>query len=108
MNQHSKQGTALITGASSGIGATYADRLARRGYDLILVARDQQRLDGLATQLRHESGVQVETLKADLTQRAGLALVEQRLRSDDTITLLVNNAGIFVSGPLNGTDLDRV
>ena len=65
----------LITGASSGIGATYADRLARRGYDLILVARDQQRLDRLATRLSGETSAQVATLQADLTSKADLARV---------------------------------
>src|ERR1700761_1069697 len=88
----SSLGTALVTGASTGIGATYADRLARRGYDLVLVARDQARLDALADKLRAAAKVSVETLKADLTDKADLAKVEQRLASDASITLLVNNA----------------
>lgn len=66
------QGTALITGASAGIGATYADRLAHRGYDLILVARDKARLDALAERPRSEAGVRVDVLAADLTDRAQL------------------------------------
>jgi short-subunit dehydrogenase len=96
------------TGASTGIGATYADRLARRGYDLILVARDRQRLEDLARRLRSETGASVEVLKADLTQRDDLARVEARLRSDAEIALLLNNAGVTVGGPLVGADLDRL
>jgi short-subunit dehydrogenase len=108
MNHPNFKGTALITGASSGIGATYADRLARRGYDLILVARDQQRLDRLATRLSGETSAQVATLQADLTSKADLARVEQRLRSDDSITMLVNNAGVGANGPLANADLDSI
>jgi short-subunit dehydrogenase len=99
-------GKALITGASSGIGATYADRLAKRGYDLLLVARDQVRLEALAERLRAETGVQVEVLKADLTNRADLLTVEQRLRDDASITLLLNNAGVAFNGSLAEADLD--
>src|SRR6266576_6718463 len=73
-------GTALITGASSGIGATYADRLARRGYGLVLVARDKERMEALAARLRGETGVAIEIIKADLTNAADLARVETRLR----------------------------
>ena len=99
--------TALITGASSGIGALYADRLARRGYDLILVARDAARLTSVAeAAIRH--GVAVETIRADLTQAADLRRVEERLRSDSTITLLVNNAGIGAAPGLAGADIDAL
>ncbi|EWY41458.1 AraC family transcriptional regulator [Skermanella stibiiresistens SB22] len=101
-----KPGTALVTGASSGIGATYADRLARRGHDLILVARDKTRLETLAERLRAEAGVTVEVLDADLTAPADLRRVERRLRDDAAITLLVNNAGMAVTGPLAGADMD--
>jgi short-subunit dehydrogenase len=101
-------GTALVTGASAGIGATYARRLAGRGHDLILVARDQQRLEHLAADLRTTTGVKVEVLKADLSARSDLALVERRLRDDPAITTLINNAGIAVSGPLLGADPDRL
>ncbi|RYF08612.1 MAG: SDR family oxidoreductase [Comamonadaceae bacterium] len=104
----STKGVALITGASSGIGATYADRLARRGYDLILVARDAARLPALAQRITQDTGVQAEVLRADLTDRADLAAVEQRLRSDDRITLLLNNAGMSVSGTLAEADIDAV
>jgi short-subunit dehydrogenase len=92
------QGTALVTGASSGIGAVYADRLARRGYDLILVARNALKLEALAVRLRDTTGVAVEVLPADLGSRPGRALVERRLGDDNSITLLVNNAGAAVAG----------
>ena len=88
----------LVTGASSGIGATYADRFARRGHDLVLVARDKARLDTLAARLREQSGVAVDVLQADLTEPAGLAAVEARLRDDARIDILINNAGIAQSG----------
>ncbi|AZO76912.1 MULTISPECIES: SDR family oxidoreductase [unclassified Bosea (in: a-proteobacteria)] len=100
-------GTALITGASTGIGAVYADRLARRGYDLVLVARDEARLTALAERLGRETCRKVEWLKADLTAKADLALVEQRLREDESLTVLVNNAGMSVAGTLVEGDIDR-
>ncbi|MGY6241586.1 SDR family NAD(P)-dependent oxidoreductase (plasmid) [Burkholderia ambifaria] len=90
--------TVLITGASSGIGATYAERFARRGHDLVLVARDKARLDALAARLREESGVAVEVLQADLTQSADLSALEACLRDDDRIGILINNAGVAQSG----------
>ncbi|EJL02745.1 MULTISPECIES: SDR family oxidoreductase [Pseudomonas] len=90
--------TVLITGASSGIGATYAERFARRGHDLVLVARDKARLETLAARLRADSGVAVEVLQADLTQPADLTAVETRLRDDQQIGVLINNAGIAQSG----------
>ena len=100
--------TALITGASAGIGAVYADRLAHRGHDLILVARDKARLDATAERLRAQTGRAVATLAADLSARPDLLRVEQRLREDPSITMLVNNAGIAVSGPMLGSDVDRL
>ncbi|MBA5983773.1 SDR family NAD(P)-dependent oxidoreductase, partial [Pseudomonas sp. MD195_PC81_125] len=69
MSSVQSQGTAVVTGASSGIGAIYAQRLAARGFDLLLVARDQQRLEIAAGELREAHGVKVEVLKADLTQK---------------------------------------
>lgn len=102
------KGTALVTGASSGIGATYADRLARRGYDLILVARDQQRLEALAQRLRTQAGIKVDVLKADLSQKGDVLKVEERVRTDPAISLLVNNAGIGPAGPLLGADIDQL
>jgi uncharacterized protein len=88
----------LITGASAGIGATYAGRFARRGHDLVLVARDKARLDTLAARLRQENGVAVDVLPADLTKTSDLIWVEARLRDDTRIGTLINNAGIAQSG----------
>lgn len=88
----------LITGASTGIGATYADRFARRGHDLVLVARDHARLDALASRLKRETGVDVDVLPADLTDIGQLSAVEARLREDDRIGVLVNNAGAGLGG----------
>lgn len=102
------QGTALITGASTGIGAIYADRLAHRGYDLILVARDVAKLDALAERLRTEAGVRANVLPADLSDRGQLARVEERIASDDTLTLLVNNAGISLEGTLIDTPVATI
>jgi uncharacterized protein len=104
----SNPNTALITGASAGIGAVYANRLARRGHDLILVARDETRLDALAERLRTEADRSVEVLTADLSARPDLLRVERRLREDPSIAMLVNNAGIAVSGPMLGSDVDRL
>ncbi|WP_019916523.1 SDR family NAD(P)-dependent oxidoreductase [Methyloversatilis discipulorum] len=90
--------TALITGASSGIGATYAERFARRGHDLVLVARDEARLNTLAARLREDFGVAVDVLPADLTQLSDLATLETRLGYDEKIGILINNAGMAQSG----------
>lgn len=104
----STKGAALVTGASSGIGAIYADRLARRGYDLILVARNRGRLDGLATRLRDETGRAVEVVTADLNNKVDLGRIENLLRTDGRITLLVNNAGVGATAPLLGSDVDKM
>ncbi|PTQ12097.1 SDR family oxidoreductase [Sphingomonas oleivorans] len=98
------KGSILVTGASNGIGAVYADRLARRGHDLILVARSGDRLQALADRLRSETGVAVEVISADLAQAADLAKVEARLREDRAITGLVNNAGIAGEGAIVDAD----
>ncbi|WP_447763432.1 SDR family NAD(P)-dependent oxidoreductase [Pseudomonas reinekei] len=108
MNSVQSQGTALVTGASSGIGAIYAQRLAARGFDLLLVARDQQRLEEAASKLSAEHGVQVEVLKADLTQKDDVLKIEQRLRSDSSISLLLNNAGVAADGLLGNADTDQL
>ena len=108
MSSLQSQGTALVTGASSGIGAIYAQRLAARGFDLLLVARDQERLEAAANALRDAHGVQVEVLKADLTQKDDVLKLEQRLRSDSSISLLLNNAGIAADGLLANADLDQL
>jgi len=98
----------LITGASSGIGTVYAERFARRGHDLVLVARDTARLDALAARLRHDTGVAIDILPADLTQRADLAAVETRLRDDARIGILINNAGIAQSGGFTEQSADSI
>jgi short-subunit dehydrogenase len=102
------KGTALITGASSGIGAVYADRLARQGYDLILVARNIDRLRAAATRLTADTGRTVEILGTDLTKTADLAKVETLLKTDSSITLLVNNAGVGATAPLLNADVDKM
>ena len=98
----------LITGASTGIGAVYAERFAQRGHDLVLVARDQARLDALAAQLRNEHGVTIEVIPADLTQLGDLTSVETRLREDARIGILVNNAGAALSGNFIDQSTDSV
>ncbi len=90
-------GTAVVTGASSGIGAAFAARLARRGHDLLLVARRADRLESLAAQLRAETGVGVETIAADLGTADDVARLEARLAAIP-VTLLVNNAGVGALG----------
>lgn len=102
------KGTALITGASTGIGAVYAERLARRGYDLVLVARNKERLEALAERLVRETGRRVEVLAADLTATADLRRVEERLRTDERITLLLNNAGLGATATLIDSDPDQI
>src|ERR1700726_3275983 len=76
MTNSSLQGTALVTGASAGIGAIYADRLAKRGHDLILVAGNEARLKSLAARLTNETGRSVKVLAADLNDKVELAMVE--------------------------------
>lgn len=90
----SSSSTALVTGASSGIGEVYARRLAARGHNLILVARRADRLAGLAKTLTDSHGVAVRVIAADLTADAEIAGIEQVLRNDDSIGLLINNAGM--------------
>ncbi|PRH16078.1 SDR family NAD(P)-dependent oxidoreductase [Burkholderia multivorans] len=102
------RGTAVVTGASSGIGAIYADRLARRGYDLILVARSRTRLDALAQRITSDTRRGVEVIEADLNDRAALTVVEAKLKQDASITLLVNNAGIGTHTPLLESDVDAM
>ncbi|WP_338693522.1 SDR family oxidoreductase [Bradyrhizobium sp. 26S5] len=104
----SAKGTALVTGASSGIGAIYADRLARRGYDLILVARNRERLDGLARRLSAETGRSIEIVAADLAKRGDVARIESILRDNAGISVLVNNAGVGATAPLLASDVDKM
>ena len=96
-------GTAVVTGASSGIGASYARHLAARGHDLVLVARRRQRLEQLADELRSTGAERVELLDADLADASSREVVLDRLRRED-VTLLVNNAGINGYGPFDEAD----
>ncbi|ATN37193.1 SDR family oxidoreductase (plasmid) [Rhizobium sp. ACO-34A] len=107
----SDKNAVLITGASTGIGAVYAERFARRGHDLVLVARNVEKLEQHAARLRTETGVSVDLLPADLTDESQLAAVEARLRNDASIGILVNNAGGNVGGTFltqSAEDLTRL
>lgn len=101
-------GTAVVTGASAGIGKVYADRLAARGYDLLLVARRTDRLQALQAEFAEKYGVSVEAISADLADHTDLERVAGRLASDAAISLLVNNAGTSTLGPVAGTDLAAI
>jgi short-subunit dehydrogenase len=107
MKQQSR-GMAVITGASSGIGAVYADRVARRGYDLLLVARTRERMDDLAKKLAGETGRKVEVVAADLRHPDDLARLEGILKEDSRITMLVNNAGVGATAPLLNSDVGEM
>ena len=111
MSRSKLGGAALVTGASSGIGAEYARQLALRGHDLVLVARDTARLDETAKRLAGAHGVRVDVLTADLTSPPDLAKVEARLAEDVNIDLLVNNAGNVLGGDFvdqQRPDIDRL
>jgi uncharacterized protein len=98
----------VVTGASTGIGAVYADRLAKRGYDLILVARNEAKLHSLSEHLANETGRSVKVLPADLGNKAVLAKIEATLRNDPSITMLVNNAGVGSVAPLLAADIEKM
>ena len=98
----------MVTGASTGIGAVYADRLAKRGYDLILVARTEAKLHSLSEHLANETGRSVKVLPADLGNNAVLAKIEATLRNDPSITMLVNNAGVGSVAPLLAADIEKM
>jgi short-subunit dehydrogenase len=108
MNTTQGKGIALITGASTGIGAIYADRLAKRGHDLILAARNKARLASLARRIANDTGRNVETVEADLTAPADLKRVEDILRTNSGISMLVNNAGVGATTPLLASDVDEM
>jgi short-subunit dehydrogenase len=97
--------TALITGASAGMGAEFARELAAAGTDLILVARRKDKLDALSAELRERHGVTVEVLPADLMKDEDLKLVEGRIAASETLDLLVNNAGFGSPGPFSKNEV---
>lgn len=108
MNTIHAKGIAVVTGASTGIGAVYADRLAKRGHDLILVARNGERLASLARRIATDTNRKVETVRADLTSPADLRQVEDILRTNVNISVLVNNAGVGATAPLVASDVDEM
>jgi short-subunit dehydrogenase len=93
MSSTNSKGTVVITGASGGIGAVYADRFAKRGYNLLLVARDEKRLNEVVKRASEQNGVQAEALVADLADKVALLNLEARLQADKDVAILVNNAG---------------
>jgi short-subunit dehydrogenase len=104
-----KQGTALVTGATVGIGAAIAERLAREGMDLVLVARDGARLEAAAKRLRAEHGVEVLAVPLDLSQEQASARLAERLRSGHvTVEVLVNNAGAALVGAVADVEPARL
>ncbi|WP_413560767.1 SDR family NAD(P)-dependent oxidoreductase [Bdellovibrio sp. HCB209] len=103
-----KLGMAVVTGASSGIGAVYADRLAKRGYDVLLVARDVARLEELADKIRTETGRLAEVFQADLTKTADVLRLETRIAADTNINMVINNAGASVSKPITEVSADQI
>jgi len=108
VTEHRSRNIAVITGASSGIGAIYADRLAARGYDLVLVARRADRLQTLAASLTAKHGVQVTPLVADLATTAGQDSVADVLANNPAVSVLVNNAGLARLAPLAASTPDDV
>lgn len=108
MSSNEKIGKALITGASTGMGSIYADRLAKRGYDLVLVARDENKLNSVANRIKSNHNVDVTVVPADLTKKSDLAKIENLLKSDSSITMLVNNAGIGAVTKLAESNIDDI
>ncbi|MFZ6646556.1 SDR family NAD(P)-dependent oxidoreductase [Undibacterium sp. TJN25] len=110
-NLPGKKGIAIVTGASAGLGAVYADRLAGRGYDLILVARRADRLEAMSQRLRTKHGIEVKILVANLTERKDLERIITEISANPNITLLVNNAGNATLAPapsLNDEQIDAM
>ncbi|MYV53689.1 SDR family NAD(P)-dependent oxidoreductase [Streptomyces sp. SID3212] len=100
--------TAVITGASSPFGEAYARRLAERGYDLVLVGRNEGKIKNVAASIAGHSDVEVLTLVADLGDEAQLVKVEERLRTDESLDLLVNAAGAATFAPSPGFDVNAI
>jgi short-subunit dehydrogenase len=101
------KGTALVTGASSGLGSVYADRLAKRGFNLTLVARREDRLLALAEKLRGQYGVTVKTLAADLGAPSGVKKVEDEIVNDANLTMVINNAGTATLSAIGATSVEE-
>ena len=106
-SQRTVRRRALVTGASTGLGAVFATALARQQYDLTIVARSRERLEALAERLRQSYAIAVEVVVADLTQASALYTVEQHMAGDQRLELLVNNAGFGTTGPFATLDPDR-
>jgi short-subunit dehydrogenase len=108
MTSTNSKGTAVITGASGGIGAVYADRFAKRGYDVLLIARDGKRLGDVAKRLSEQYGTKTATVVADLTDRSALLRLEAQLQSDKNVSVLVNNAGFGGTKSLVDSSVDEL
>jgi uncharacterized protein len=102
------KGIAVVTGASSGLGKIYADRFAKRGYDLILVARRKARLDALSTELQQKYKIKAQVLVADLGDETDHRRVGEAIAANERITLLLNNAGTSVLAPSIDTSIDEI
>ena len=105
--QDTRRRRALVTGASTGLGAVFATALARQQYDLAIVARNRERLEALAGRLQQSYGIAVEVIVADLTQVTALRTVEKHVAGDYALELLVNNAGFGTTGPFARLDPDQ-
>ena len=105
--QDTRRCRALVTGASTGLGAAFATALARQQYDLTIVARSRERLEALAGRLRQSYGIAVEVVVADLTHSTVLRTVEERVAGDNALELLVNNAGFGTTGSFARLDPDQ-
>jgi short-subunit dehydrogenase len=108
MSRREDKGIAIVTGASQGIGAVYARKLAERGHDLVLAARNERRLRERAADIGAATGRKVEVVVADLSAAADVARLAERLADDDSISFLVNNAGTSLSGGLLANDAEAV